>query len=201
MAREPVNKATLSRKKRELATYERFLPSLDLKRKQLMAARNATRERLADLEARERATRDGLGEAIPMLSNTGVDLEGLVSLREVRVGWENVVGVAAPFCEGVEIARQPYGLLAKPHWVDPVVERLAQALELRLRARIERARLARLEEGLRIVTQRVNLFDQVLIPETQAQIQRIDIALQDGARAGDIRAKFAKRKPAGRSAP
>ena len=39
MARLALNKSSLSKLTRQLGTFERFLPSLDLKRKQLMAER------------------------------------------------------------------------------------------------------------------------------------------------------------------
>ena len=52
MSRTPLNKAELARKKRELATYQRFLPSLDMKRKQLLVERRRARRELDS--ARER---------------------------------------------------------------------------------------------------------------------------------------------------
>ena len=39
MARLALNKASLSQQMRQLRTFERYLPSLDLKRRQLMAER------------------------------------------------------------------------------------------------------------------------------------------------------------------
>jgi V/A-type H+/Na+-transporting ATPase subunit D len=44
------------------------------------------------------------------------------------------------------------------------------------------------------VTQRVNLFEKVLIPRTQAHIRKIQIFLGDAERAGVVTAKLAKAK-------
>jgi ATP synthase subunit D len=44
----------------------------------------------------------------------------------------------------------------------------------------------------KIVSQRVNLFDRVLIPKTEANIQRKRVALSDSERASIVRAKIAK---------
>ncbi|MEM6429093.1 MAG: V-type ATP synthase subunit D, partial [Deinococcota bacterium] len=43
-------------------------------------------------------------------------------------------------------------------------------------------------------TQRVNLFDKVLIPNAQETIRRIQIFLADADRAAVVRAKLAKQK-------
>jgi len=197
MARLPLNKSTLSRKKRDLATYQRFLPSLDLKRKQLMAERNKARRRLAEIQDERAQMRAAIAQEIPMLANTGVHLDGLVTVTHVALGQANIVGVRVPTFEDITLDTRAYGYLAKPHWVDRIVERLKHALTLQVREQVQRERLRRLQEGLTKVTQRVNLFEKVLIPRTQNEIRQIDIALQDAERAAVVRAKVAKRKAAG----
>lgn len=197
MARLPLNKATLSRKKRDLATYERFLPSLDLKRKQLLAERNKARRRLQEIEDERGKLREAIAADLPMLANTGVDLDGLVRVSSVQLGQANIVGVRVPTFEDITLTTRAYSELGKPHWVDRVVERLKRALTLQIREQIQRERLRRLQEGLTKVTQRVNLFEKVLIPRTKNEIRQIDIALQDAQRAAVVRAKVAKRKAAG----
>jgi V/A-type H+-transporting ATPase subunit D len=196
MARLPLNKSTLSKKKQDLKTYRRFLPSLDMKRKQLLAERNKARVALNDLQSRRARLRSSIEADLPMLSNQGVALENLVRVQSASIGEANIVGVLVPTFEAVRIDVQAYGLLAKPHWVDGVVKRLREALELHLREQVARERLKRLEAGLTKVTQRVNLFEKVLIPRTEEEIKRIDIALQDSERAAVVRAKVAKRKTA-----
>jgi V/A-type H+-transporting ATPase subunit D len=62
---------------------------------------------------------------------------------------------------------------------------------------VELRRLALLDEAVRTITQRVNLFDKVLIPQTRDNIRRIQIYLADGERAAVVRAKIAKGKRAG----
>lgn len=87
-----------------------------------------------------------------------------------------------------------YGLLIKPHWVDRLVELLARMLSLRVRAELHERRLALLDEAVRKVTQRVNLFDKVLIPRARGHIKRIRVHLSDAERADIVRAKIAKDK-------
>lgn len=193
MAGLPLNKATLTRKKRDLATYRQYLPSLDLKRKQLLMERARARDGLATLEDRKAALFERIGPDLPMLANLRVEVEALVRVAALRIGEENVVGVRVPVLDALELQVARYGFLARPHWVDRVVERWQDATRLTVEARIGRARLDRIEAALTTVTQRVNLFEKVLIPRTEAEIAKIEIALQDAERAGVIRAKVAKR--------
>jgi len=196
MTRLALNKTELARKKRELATYRRFLPSLDLKRRQLLEERSRARADLAELERQRAALRDEAGRNIPMLSNRRISVEGLVTVRDVQLGEANIVGVCVPVFESVDVAVEPYGLLSKPHWVDAVVEMLKRAAELQLREQVARERLERLEAGLKKVTQRVNLFEKVLIPRAEAAIRTIQVGLADIERASVVRSKIAKRKHA-----
>jgi len=196
MTRLALNKTELARKKRELATYRRFLPSLDLKRRQLLEERSRARADLAELERQRAALRDEAGRNIPMLSNRRISVEGLVTVRDVQLGEANIVGVCVPVFEGVDFTVEPYGLLSKPHWVDAVVEMLKRAAELQLREQVARERLERLEAGLKKVTQRVNLFEKVLIPRAEAAIRTIQVGLADIERASVVRSKIAKRKHA-----
>jgi V/A-type H+/Na+-transporting ATPase subunit D len=82
----------------------------------------------------------------------------------------------------------------RPHWVDLVAERLKDVLRLRVEAQVTRQQLTLLDAAVTKVTQRVNLFDKVLIPHTRANIRRIDIALGDLERSAVVNAKIAKGK-------
>jgi V/A-type H+-transporting ATPase subunit D len=194
MARLALSKSELSRQTRQLKTYERFLPSLDLKRKQLMAERARARGRLLETEQLIGKLKERVQERLPMLSNREVDLDGLVGLEGVELERENLVGVMLPVVGDVRVKVREYGLLAKPHWVDVLVEELREALRLHVQRDVQRLRVKLLEAAVRKVTQRVNLFDKVLIPRTRSNIERIRIHLSDTERAAVVRSKIAKGK-------
>lgn len=194
MARLSLNKAQLATEKANLAMYGRYLPSLDLKRKQLMAARKETEERLARNAAAVAARVETIGAEIPMLANTDIDLAGLARVRSVHVGQRNLVGQRLPVLEGVEVEIAPYGYLNRPQWVDHAAERLKEVVTLRIEAQVAERQLALLDAAITKVTQRVNLFEKVLIPRAEANIRRIQIALGDQERAAVVTSKIAKRK-------
>jgi V/A-type H+-transporting ATPase subunit D len=83
-------------------------------------------------------------------------------------------------------------MLAKPAWVDLLVERLRRAAEARTRIQVAAERVRILARAERRITQRVNLFEKILIPRTRKNIQRIQIWLGDQERVAVIQAKLAK---------
>ena len=67
-----------------------------------------------------------------------------------------------------------------------------------MKLEIVERKLALLQDELRKVIQRVNLFEKVIIPEARENIRRIRIALGDRMTAAVARAKIAKEKLQGR---
>jgi len=194
MARLNLSKTQLAKENANLAMYRRYLPSLDLKRQQLTAERNKTQARIAEIETQIARRIEGIGAEIPMLANNDIDLKGLATLKTVKIGERNVVGKRVPSLLDIEVDVARYGYLVRPHWVDLVAERLKEMLRLRVEAQVTRRQAALLEAAVTKVTQRVNLFDKVLIPHTKEKIRRIDIALGDLERSAVVNAKIAKRK-------
>jgi V/A-type H+-transporting ATPase subunit D len=196
MARLALNKSSLSKLTRQLVTFERFLPSLDLKRKQLMAERARAQVALQRTGQEMAMLRESIAGRLPMLANREIELADLVQLKAARLGEENVVGTRLPVLQGVEVQLRDYGYLVKPHWVDRLSDELTTMIELHVRLTVERRRVALLEEAVRKVTQRVNLFEKVLIPRAKEHIRKIRIYLSDAERAAVVRSKIAKRKHA-----
>lgn len=194
MARLSYSKAALSREAEALKRYRQYLPSLDLKRQQLLAMRNKAAAELQDIDAAIRQRSRQIGVDVPMIADRLVDLNDIVQVKNVLIGEENVVGVRLPLLQRVEIAIAPYSLLAKPHWVDVVVQELRGMLELQIQRQILARRLDILEQAVKKITQRVNLFDKVLIPRTQENIRKIRLYLSDAERSGVVRAKLTKQK-------
>ncbi len=196
MARLQLNKSSLAREMEQLRTYERFLPSLDLKRQQLMAEKAKAVAAIAEMEAKVAGLAQKVGRDVPMLGNASVDLNGLVRLTDYQIGTENIVGTKLPILEKIEVEVRPYSPMAKPHWVDDVARLLHDMLEARLRVQVARQRVEALSKAVDVITQRLNLFDKVLIPTARANIKKIRIYLSDAEMASVVRSKISKRKRA-----
>lgn len=196
MARIKLSKSELSRQGKQLKSFKQFLPSLDLKRRQLMGERAKAIAAIRKTEQEIATLEQDVGRELLMLSNENVDLTDIVRVTGYEVREENVVGTRLPVLDSIAVEVRPYGFLTRPHWVDRLVEYLRQALELRVRLQVEHHRVERLEQAVKTVTQRVNLFEKVLIPGAQKNIKHIKIYLSDIERAGVVNAKIAKRKTA-----
>ncbi len=78
--------------------------------------------------------------------------------------------------------------------MDGVAAKLKDLLTLQIKLQVEEQQLKLLNDAVKTITQRVNLFDKVLIPNTGKNIKKIKIYLSDSERAAVINAKLAKSK-------
>jgi V/A-type H+-transporting ATPase subunit D len=199
MAKLTLSKSGLQKQREDMRLYERVLPSLDLKRMQISGELKRARQQLAEAEAGVKKLNDRVAEQLPMLANREIDVSGLVQVESFRIEEENLVGVKLPKLVEIKCHVAEYSMLAKPHWVDMLVEQLKQMVEQKTRVQVAAERVRLLEQAERKITQRVNLFDKILIPTAKKNIQKIQIYLADAERAAVVRSKITKRmrKPLG----
>jgi len=198
----PLNKSSLKQERSRLTTYSRFLPSLDLKRRQLTMELHRAQEELGQFDAAIRRLEASSRDVLALAGSVDMKLGGLVKVRDVEIAEENVVGVRLPRLGSVDIAITDYSTLAKPFWVDSLIDKLHATLEARAQRTVARRRVRKLKQAVLKVTQRVNLFEKVLIPEAEENIKQIQIHLADAERAAVVRSKItkAKRRKSSRSA-
>ena len=192
-------KLTKTQKKAEqdaLRQYLRFLPTLQLKRQQLLIELRQSSERLR--EAREAFERDNerLAVFFGLFGDEGLTALAVSRVRMVAVhrGEMNIAGITVPTFESVEFA----GITGDLFVDDPAVEDCIDALKTVISNREAYAILEEqhrlLERELTTTTQRVNLFEKVKIPETRENIRKITIYLSDQDTAAVVRSKIAKSK-------
>jgi V/A-type H+/Na+-transporting ATPase subunit D len=194
MAKLKLSKHSLHEQQEQLKLYRRLLPSLDLKRRQLTIEVKKAQEDYLAAQAAVNALETGIGEELPMLADKEFRLGGLVQLKNYKVSEQNVVGVKLPFLDSIECTVADYSRLATPPWVDTLVQRLKEATEQRKRSEIAGERQRILQIQVRRITQRVNLFEKILIPTAKQNIQKIRIYLGDAERASVVTSKLAKKK-------
>ncbi|MDN3507967.1 MAG: V-type ATP synthase subunit D, partial [Simkaniaceae bacterium] len=81
-----------------------------------------------------------------------------------------------------------------PLWFDDVKRQLRAFKTGEEKVAVAKARKEALEAELRDVSIRVNLFEKIIIPRTQANIKKIKVFLGDQQLAAVAQAKIAKRK-------
>ena len=200
MAKLRLSKSSLTQQRSQLQLYQKLLPSLDLKRRQLTVEYEKAKRELARAQSAVEELDARIGRELPMLAGTDVELSGLVRMTGFELTEENVVGVRLPLLERIECEVADYSFLAAAPWVDALVQRLRDAAAERVRAEVAARRVRILQQAVRRTTQRVNLFDRILIPEARKNIKRIRIFLGDQERDAVIRSKLAKAKQPSESA-
>jgi len=193
MAKIKLTKNELKKQKDSLKMYQRYLPTLMLKKQQLQAEIRVTEVRIGELKGQRNHADAGLNFWIAVFGEKGIFTPEILKISRVKTGQGNVAGVAIPLFEGAEFEVSPYDLGSTPLWLDTAVEKLKQILLLELETQVLEEQRRRLDRELRITTQRVNLFEKVKIPETSDNIRKIQVYLGDQQTAAVVRGKIAKR--------
>lgn len=194
MAKLAFNKSALKHQRDQLRLFQQFLPSLDLKRQQLLTEQKRAQRQLAEIEGQVASLEESLHGLMEPLGAYELDLSEFVTVDSVVLEEQNVVGAKLPIAKEVKFKTARYSMLAKPFWVDFLVEYVQQMATLRVHLQVEQERIRRLAKQVRRITQRVNLFEKVLIPQAQDNIKRVRIGLAEEERTAVVRSKIAKRK-------
>ncbi|MEL6340327.1 MAG: V-type ATP synthase subunit D [Myxococcota bacterium] len=193
MQRTRLTKTAMQREKNRLQTLRRVLPSLDLKRKRLTAAWIDAEQLVRETEEKLASALERVPREFSMLANPDVDLEGLGRVTSVDVSTDSVAGVRIPRLNALNFEIKNYSFLVRPHWVDVVAAHLKRCAQLEVELQVAERRRAILDDARKRMSQRVNLFEKVLIPRSRDIIRRISIHLGDQERAAVVRAKVARR--------
>ncbi|MDR1072958.1 MAG: V-type ATP synthase subunit D [Treponema sp.] len=193
MAKIKLTKNELKKQKDSLKMYQRYLPTLMLKKQQLQAEIRNTENHIRDLKAEKNNIDESFKIWIGVFGEKGVFTSDIVKITAVKTSVGNIAGVSIPLFQGAEFETQAYDLARTPLWLDSAVEKMERALLLNLEIKTLEEQRNRLDHELRITTQRVNLFEKVKIPETKVHIKKIQVYLGDQQTAAVVRGKIAKR--------
>lgn len=194
MAKIKLTKNELKAQKDALKMYQRYLPTLTLKKQQLQ-----TEIRTIDARAKEvRAKREALEKEFQAWMSVFGEREAfkpeMVTVKNILKETGNIAGVAIPIYKGADFSRGEYDLYETPLWIDMAADRMEKALSLDLEADVLDEQVRLLSQELRTTTQRVNLFEKVKIPETKGNIKKISVYLGDEQVAAVVRSKISKKK-------
>ena len=188
----------LLRQRRQLAMFQRFLPTLVLKKQQIQSEILKVRTERDRLD-RQMADKIRLSDGWATLFSESLPgpVTRLVKVKNIQRGIRNVAGIKLPVVTGVEYEISYFSRLSTPPWVDAGLEFLKELLELREKVKVLHEQEELLHQELRKVTQRVNLFEKVKIPQAKDNIRLIRVSLAEEQTAAVGRSKIAKGKSAG----
>lgn len=193
MAKIKHTKNELKTQRDALRRFERYLPTLLLKKQQLQTEMRTLDQKLSAKIAEDEAQRKEISSWVRLFSEP-FDFSACLTVTDIRVSEGNIAGVNIPVLEAVDFTRQVPDLFESPLWVDDALAALENLTRLRVERTIMERQYRLLKEELRTTTQRVNLFEKVKIPECREHIRVIRIFLGDQQTAAVARAKIAKGK-------
>jgi len=185
-------KNELKHQRNALQRYQRYLPTLELKKAQLQIEVRKADGEIAKKLAEDKEKRAYLATWVRLLSED-IDIGAYIHVQEVKQRTGNVAGVNVPVCESISFRRAPVDYFATPAWIDDGIAILEQLLTLRIELQIIEKQRKLLAEELLVTSQRVNLFEKIKIPECVGNIRKIRIYLGDEQAAAVSRAKMVKK--------
>ncbi len=199
MAKIKLTKNEQKKQKDSLKQFQRYLPTLQLKKQQLQVVIRQSEREIEEIKEEQKkhvssieswiAVYGGNRELSPARS-----IGNLISIKEISITKGNVAGVTVPVFNSLEFDDIEYDLREYPLWVDSALVTLRDNARYDAIIAVLEERIRILSRELRTTTQRVNLFEKVKIPEAKENIRVIGIYLQDQQTSAVVRGKIAKKK-------
>lgn len=194
-----LTKNELKVQKDRLKQFQRYLPTLQLKKQQLQAVVMQVTAQLERVARQRQAAVAGLDDWVAVFAENDSfpaekRLDALIRPRHVVCGEQNIAGVTVPVFQELSFEDIRYDVADYPLWVDTAAVRLREIARLDALEKTLRRQIELLERELRATAQRVNLFEKVKIPEAKENIRVIGIYLGDQQTSAVVRGKIAKKK-------
>lgn len=194
-----LTKNELKVQKDRLKQFQRYLPTLQLKKQQLQAVVMQVTAQLEQVARQRQAAVAGLDDWVAVFAENDSfpeekRLDALICPRHVVCGEQNIAGVTVPVFQELSFEDIQYDVADYPLWVDTAAVRLREIARLDALEKTLRRQVELLERELRATAQRVNLFEKVKIPEAKENIRVIGIYLGDQQTSAVVRGKIAKKK-------
>ena len=194
-----LTKNELKKQKDDLKQFQRYLPTLQLKKQQLQSVIMKIESELDQMESERVRMIGDLDDWVAVFAENEIfddekKLDRLVEPDTVIYKDENIAGVTVPAFEELTFKDIDYDIDDYPLWVDTAVYKLREIARLDALASTLRKQVELLGKELKTTSQRVNLFEKVKIPEAQENIRVIQVYLGDQQTAAVVRGKIAKKK-------
>jgi V/A-type H+-transporting ATPase subunit D len=194
MARIKLTKGELKKQRDALKQFERYLPTLQLKKQQLQLEILRQSIILEEKKCNQEKIRSSIISWIGLLDDPVISIKPYLIIDKITTGLKNIAGVDIPVYEKTEFSPAEYDLFIAPLWVDAAIDNLRVYIALDTELSVINRGVQVLKQELRITTQRVNLFEKIKIPESKENIRLIKIYIGDQLSNAVGRCKIAKRK-------
>jgi V/A-type H+-transporting ATPase subunit D len=145
--------------------FERYLPTLQLKKQQLQMEILHWTAHLLERQMQEKAKTGAALLWAGLLADPGAEIAAYFKLVRIVESQKNIAGVDVPVFQSAEFKDAEYDLFSTPAWVDSAIEHLKELESLRAEINVLQKAIAVLQRELRITAQRVNLFERSRSPQ------------------------------------
>ena len=196
MAKIKYTKTEQKHQQDSLKQFQRFLPTLQLKKQQLQVELRKSRDLVEANRSEYAALRQELERFVGLYADAGVleFIKDNLQVVGVSRSTANIAGVTVPVFDKVEFAEKAYDMFTADLWLDGGLATVKKLISLIEAGKVLEEQYRLLNVELLSTTQRVNLFEKVKIPECMENIRKIQIYLGDATTAAVVRSKIAKRK-------
>lgn len=193
MAKIKYTKNELKKQKDNLKRFTRYLPTLELKKQQLLVEIRQIQNRIDKLtEEAERAEQEVTRWADVFAED--IDLQDFFEVSEIATEIGNIAGIDIPLFDKVVFVDKDFDYYSTPLWLDRGLAEVKDQIQRQAELQIAQKQQEIIREELRITIQRIKLFEEVKIPEARENIRAIQIFLGDQMTAEVVRGKIAKAK-------
>ena len=193
MAKIRLTKNELKKQKDDLKRFTRYLPTLELKKKQLLQEINRIQHEIDRLEGEIQHTKGVVNKWVDVFAED-VDLQPYLKIKEVKLGEGNIAGIDIPLFEDLIFEKVEYDFYETPLWIDTALQICQEQEKIHSTLLVTQQQKKIVQDELRTTIQRIKLFEEVKIPEARENIRVIQIFLGDMQTAEVVRGKIAKSK-------
>ena len=168
MAKIKLTKNELKVQKDALKMYQRYLPTLTLKKQQLQAEIRAIEAEAAAVRKEKKNLEKDFDSWIAVFSEKEAFPEGIITVSNIRKGIGNIAGVAIPTFEGADFSRGDYDFYETPLWVDIAASHMEKAMLLDLT-----------QENIKKIS--IYMSDQQVNAVVRSKISKHKLALRDAS--------------------
>lgn len=195
MAQVKFTKVELVDLRKKLKLFEKYLPTLQLKKTLLQIEVNKAKEQIWTLQEHYNKEKAVASSHSKLLTDIAIsDLIESLSIQNVEVKIDNIAGIDIPILQHVHFTEPKSPVLYQPLWVDDAINLFRELKTSYQKVLIAIKRKEILEHELRVISIRVNLFEKRLIPELVGDINRIKVFLGDQDLQAVAQAKVSKTK-------
>lgn len=193
MAKIKLTKNELKKQKDNLKRFTRYLPTLELKKKQLLAEIRTIQNLVDNLREETTRVKSEVEDWADVFAEE-IDLHDFFQIKEIKTDTGNIAGIDIPIFEDVVFDDFEYDLYQTPLWIDKGLDVVKRQIKRQAELQVAEKQQEIIREELRITIQRIKLFEEVKIPEARENIRIIRIFLGDQMTAEVVRGKIAKAK-------